>query len=149
MKSKFQDFLVDEENKDLCQKMVEKFQINERRCLSIIEYLRMMDKLTEKNLENAIHVLDIKNRNIKEDKIKKNIKFLEKTSDDKRKKSFEIHRKYRNIFENFLQAKNGKCPDGFVMHNELGGCGPAGPNLHDMSMPEVGDSYPENTPKNV
>ena len=107
MKSKFQDFLVDEENKDLCQKMVEKFQINERRCLSIIEYLRMMDKLTEKNLENAIHVLDIKNRNIKEDKIKKNIKFLEKTSDDKRKKSFEIHRKYRNIFENFLQAKNG------------------------------------------
>ena len=75
MKSKFQDFLVDEENKDLCQKMVEKFQINERRCLSIIEYLRMMDRLTEKNLENAIHVLDIKNRNIKEDKIKKNIKF--------------------------------------------------------------------------
>ena len=73
MKSKFQDFLIDEENKDLCQKMMKKFQINERRCLSIIEYLRMMDKLTEKNLENAIHVLDIKNRNVKEYIVKINI----------------------------------------------------------------------------
>ena len=139
MKSKFQDFLVDEENKDLCQKMVEKFQINERRCLSIIEYLRMMDRLTEKNLENAIHVLDIKNRNIKEDKIKKNIKFLEKTSDDKRKKSFEIHRKYRNIFENFLQAKNGKCPDGFEYNKSLGGCVPIGPKLSNLDFPLNGD----------
>jgi len=26
---------------------------------------------------------------------------------------------------------------------------PAGPNLHDMSMPEVGEPYPEGTPKNV
>lgn len=48
-----------------------------------------------------------------------------------------------------LPATDGKCPDGFVMHNQLGGCVPAGPNLHDMSMPEVGDSYPEGTPKNV
>tara|TARA_B100000902_G_scaffold395992_1_gene455792 strand:- start:307 stop:537 length:231 start_codon:yes stop_codon:yes gene_type:complete len=48
-----------------------------------------------------------------------------------------------------LPPTNGKCPDGFVMHNELGGCVPAGPDLHDMSMPEVGDSYPEGTPKHV
>ena len=48
-----------------------------------------------------------------------------------------------------LPPTNGKCPDGFVMHDELGGCVPAGPNLHDMSMPEVGDSYPEDTPNNV
>ena len=48
-----------------------------------------------------------------------------------------------------LPPTDGKCPDGFVMHNELGGCVPAGPDLHDMSMPEVGDSYPDGTPKNV
>ena len=48
-----------------------------------------------------------------------------------------------------LPPTNGKCPEGFTMHNELGGCVPAGPELHDMSMPEVGDSYPVGTPKNV
>ena len=48
-----------------------------------------------------------------------------------------------------LPPTKGKCPDGFVMHNELGGCVPAGPDLHDMSMPEVGDPYPEGTPKHV
>ena len=48
-----------------------------------------------------------------------------------------------------MPPTNGKCPDGFVMHNELGGCVPAGPDLHDMSMPEVGDPYPEGTPKHV
>ena len=35
------------------------------------------------------------------------------------------------------------------MNSQLGGCVPAGPVLHDMSMPEVGDSYPQGTPKNV
>jgi hypothetical protein len=44
---------------------------------------------------------------------------------------------------------NGQCPNGFVMNNELGGCVPAGPNLHDMSAPEVGKSYPKGTPNNV
>ena len=48
-----------------------------------------------------------------------------------------------------LPHTDGICRDGFVMHNELGGCVPSGPNLHDMSMPEVGDAYPEGTPKNV
>ena len=48
-----------------------------------------------------------------------------------------------------LPPENGKCPDGFIMHDTLGGCVPAGPELHDMSMPEVGDSYPEGTPKSV
>ena len=49
--SKFSDFLIEEENNDLCEKMRKKFNISERRCLSIIEYLRMMDKLNESNLE--------------------------------------------------------------------------------------------------
>ena len=48
-----------------------------------------------------------------------------------------------------LPPQNGRCPDGFTMHDELGGCVPAGPNLHDMSMPEVGDANPQGTPKNV
>ncbi len=48
-----------------------------------------------------------------------------------------------------LPPTDGKCPEGFTMHDELGGCVPAGPELHDMSMPEVGDSYPVGTPKNV
>tara|TARA_B100000003_G_scaffold206213_1_gene221305 strand:+ start:2036 stop:2464 length:429 start_codon:yes stop_codon:yes gene_type:complete len=139
MKNKFQDFLIDEENKELCKKMTDKFEISEKRCFSIIEYLRMMDKLTEKNLENAIHVLNVKNRNVKENKIKKNIKFLEKMSDDSRKKSFEIHRKYRNIFENFVQAKNGKCPDGFEYNKSLGGCMPVGPKLNNLDFPLDGD----------
>ena len=138
MNSKFQDFLIDEENKDLCQKMMEKFQINERRCLSIIEYLRMMDKLTEKNLENAIHVLDIKNRNVKENFVKQNIKMLEKTSEEKRKKSYEIHRKYRNIFETFL--KNKKCPEGFKFNETLGECVPVGPKLNNLDFP-LGEGY--------
>ena len=119
--------------------MTDKFEISEKRCFSIIEYLRMMDKLTEKNLENAIHVLNVKNRNVKENKIKKNIKFLEKMSDDSRKKSFEIHRKYRNIFENFVQAKNGKCPDGFEYNKSLGGCMPVGPKLNNLDFPLDGD----------
>ena len=41
MKNKFQDFLIDEENKDLYKKMADKFEISEKRCLSIIEYLRI------------------------------------------------------------------------------------------------------------
>lgn len=48
-----------------------------------------------------------------------------------------------------LPPTDGKCPDGFTMNSQLGGCVPAGPVLHDMSMPEVGDSYPQGTPKNV
>lgn len=139
MNSKFQDFLIDEENKDLCQKMMEKFQINERRCLSIIEYLRMMDKLTEKNLENAIHVLDIKNRNVKENFVKQNIKILEKTSEEKRKKSYEIHRKYRNIFETFLSDRSKKCPEGFKFNETLGECVPIGPKLSNLDFPLGGE----------
>ena len=64
---------------------------------------------------------------------------LEKMSDDSRKKSFEIHRKYRNIFENFVQAKNGKCPDGFEYNKSLGGCMPVGPKLNNLDFPLDGD----------
>ena len=99
--SKFLDFLIEEENENLCKKMMSKFDITESRCLSIIEYLRMMDKLTEKNLEKSIHVLNIDKRPTKENVIQKNIKFLTKKFDEERKRSFEIHKKYRNIFENF------------------------------------------------
>jgi hypothetical protein len=48
-----------------------------------------------------------------------------------------------------LPATDGKCPEGFAFSNTVGGCVPEGPVLHDMSMPEVGNSYPPNTPKNV
>ena len=48
-----------------------------------------------------------------------------------------------------IPPTDGQCPEGFVMNNTLGGCVPAGPDLHDMSMPEVGDSYPQGTPKHV
>ena len=48
-----------------------------------------------------------------------------------------------------IPPTDGQCPDGFAMNSEVGGCVPAGPNLHDMSMPEVGDHYPEGTPKHV
>lgn len=71
-------------------------------------------------------------------------------------KSFINQAKIRNSSTNNLEYStgglpptNGKCPEGFTMNNTVGGCVPEGPNLHDMSMPEVGDSYPEGTPKNV
>ena len=96
--SKFSDFLIEEENNDLCEKMRKKFNISERRCLSIIEYLRMMDKLNESNLEKAIHVINIDKRPVKQDKQEKNIRFLQKKFNEEREKSYNIHKKYRNIF---------------------------------------------------
>jgi len=136
--SKFSDFLVEEENNDLCEKMMKKYNISERRCLSIIEYLRMMDKLTEMNLERAINVINIDKRPVKENKKEKNIRFLTKKFDEDRKKSFETHKKYRNIFENFLKTENGKCPEGFIFNKKLGGCVPKGPELNGMDFPLIG-----------
>lgn len=136
--SKFSDFLIEEENNDLCEKMRKKFNISERRCLSIIEYLRMMDKLSESNLEKAINVINIDKRTVKENTKEKNIRFLQKKFNEEREKSYDIHKKYRNIFENFLKATNGKCPEGFVFSKKLGGCVPEGPNLDKMDFPLLG-----------
>ena len=55
----------------------------------------------------------------------------------------------RFLKENFVEPKNGKCPEGFVMSKLLGGCVPKGEKLHDMSAPEVGNAYPKGTPKDV
>ena len=136
--SKFSDFLIEEENNDLCEKMRKKFNISERRCLSIIEYLRMMDKLNESKLEKAIHVINIDKRPVKQDKQEKNIRFLQKKFNEEREKSYNIHKKYRNIFENFLKTKDGNCPEGFKFNSKLGGCVPEGPNLNKLDFPLLG-----------
>ena len=56
-----------------------------------------------------------------------------------RKKSYEIHRKYRNIFETFLSDKSKKCPEGFKFNETLGECVPIGPKLSNLDFPLEGE----------
>lgn len=116
-------FVVDE----LMKKNINTDQINEQQPIvdSIIRLMRLHDEPKGyKALRKEEH--------------EKNKEFLLKFIEEKKKKSEEIDRRFKSIFENFVKPVNGKCPRGYVYSKKVGGCVPKGEVLFDMSAPAVG-----------
>jgi len=135
---KFNDFIKNKDRDDTILEYSKKHGVHIEKTELIVDYLLDKKMLNEENFKSCLSVMNISERETKQNNTEDSFQYLNKFFIKEREKKESINKRFDKIFENFVKPINGKCPDGYILNKKIGGCLPKGPVLHDMSMPEVG-----------